>query len=110
MKKLIFTILILLSMGTVAGNAAEPMGWRGLTPNEKEARLNRDGYPYTVMNRVILEPQEKEKLRRNLIRYEQYQKAREQNMAAQFRAMSATERRYVIQTQGFPRGVYPGYK
>ncbi len=76
-----------------------------------EARMNRDGYPYTVLSRgPILPPEEKRKIRKYVAEQEQRRRAFEADKVRQFRGMSADERRYVIETQGFPAGAVPGYR
>jgi hypothetical protein len=106
MKHILFAVLAILVLSPTASMAQV---W-GASPASMEARLNRDGYPYTVMNRPLLPPQEKRKLHRYYRSLEKQAAMHEISAGAQFRAMSADERRYVIQSQGYPRAVMPGIK
>lgn len=110
MKSLYLTIAACIALFPAA---AQAQGFASMNADAEkmQAKMNRDNYPYSVMsNGPILPPEEKRKIREYQIKYEQYQKAKELDKVRQFRTMSADERRYVIESQGFPRAMQPGYK
>lgn len=110
MKKAILSIAAVL---TLLPSLSMAQGMAGVNPEaeDMQAKMNRDDYPYSVLrNGPILPPEERRKLRDYYIKIEQAAEAREANKIHQFRAMSADERRYVIETQGFPPEATPGYK